>query len=168
LETVLKLYFAFVVLTSVVITIVAVDLVLGRTRDLPSGAHFRTAHLLILAAYLALGATLVVPFLLVGAGFVLIALLVAAYLVLGTAQAAAIMTGLEERGIRSRRARLGALLLAYLPVLGSAFAVWGATVGWRWTTARGLKRFFGPHAAIVAPPLLLFGYVGLQEAGILS
>ena len=92
-----------------------------------------------------------------------------AYLALGTAQATAISIGLEEWGFRSRwRARLGALLLAYLPVVGSATAVWGAGVGWHWSIGTAVMRFFGPLAAIVAPPLWFFVYADLRQAGILT
>jgi len=153
----------FALCVTLVIAILAADLALGHMRDLPSPALSRTVQIAILVAYLALGVMLLVPLLLVGFGGVLIALLVA-YLALGTAQATAIAAGLEEWGIGSWRAWPVALLLAYLPVLGGAVAVWGAAVGWSWRTRTGLMRFFGPLAAIVAPVLLFFAYAGAQRA----
>jgi hypothetical protein len=138
-----------------VIVILAADVALG-LRDLPHAALFRSVELLLLVAYLIYAWAVLNPPVLMVAWLPLIIMLPVAYLVLGAAQAAAIAVGLEEWGIRSRwRARLGALLLAYLPVLGSAFAVWGAALGWHWPTRTGVMRFFGPLAAIVAP-LLLF------------
>jgi uncharacterized protein (DUF697 family) len=86
--------------------------------------------------------------------YALFAALLIAYLALGTLQAFAIVAGLVQRGFGRWSARVVALLLAYLPVLGSAAAVRGATVGWGWTTGKGLIRFFGPLAAIMAVLLL--------------
>jgi len=149
---------------TLVIAILAADLALGWMRDLPSAALFRTVHIVILVVYLAFGAIVYLPpLLLIGTVPVAFALLVA-YLALGTAQATAIAAGLEEWGIGSWRAWPVALLLAYLPVLGGAVAVWGAAVGWSWRTGTGLMRFFGPLAAIVAPVLLFFAYANAQRA----
>jgi hypothetical protein len=153
----------FALAITAVIAALAVDLALGRMRELPVAALFRTVHIALLVVYLALGATVAVPqALLVVWVPVLIGLLVA-YLALGAAQLTAIAAGLEERWTARWRARLVALLLAYLPVLGSAAAVWGATTGWSWTTGLGVMRFFGPLAAIAAPPLVFFGAVMLQS-----
>jgi hypothetical protein len=76
------------------------------------------------------------------------------YLALGTVQALAITAGLERRGFGKAPAVIVALLLAWLPIIGSAAAVRGATAGWGWTTGRGLVRFFGPLIAIAAVLLL--------------
>jgi len=81
---------------------------------------------------------------------VLFGALLVAYLALGTVQAFAIAAGLMQRGFGKWPARVVALLLAYLPVVGSAAAVRGAMVGWGWTLGKGLVRFFGLLAAIVA------------------
>jgi hypothetical protein len=150
-----------------VILILAADLALGM-RDLPNAALFRTAEIAILVAYLIFAGMLRYPALLMVAWVPVSLVLIVAYLALSAAQATAIAVGLEEWGIGSRwRAHLCALL-AYLPVVGGAFAVWGAALGWRWTTGASLMRFFGPLAAILAPLLVFFGYARLREAGILA
>jgi uncharacterized protein (DUF697 family) len=82
--------------------------------------------------------------------YVLFGVVLLAYLALGTAQAFAIAAGLMQRGVGKWPARAVALLLAYLPVVGSAAAVRGAMVGWGWSMGKGLVHFFGPVAVIVA------------------
>jgi hypothetical protein len=57
-------------------------------------------------------------------------------------------------GAGSAGGSLVALLLAYLPIVGSAAAVRGAMTGWGWTAGKGVIRFFGPLAVIVAVLLL--------------
>jgi hypothetical protein len=89
-----------------------------------------------------------------GVIILLFAALLIAYLALGTAQAFAITAGLARRGVGRWQARLVALLLAYLPIVGSAAAVRGAMTGWGWTAGKGVIRFFGPLAVIVAVLLL--------------
>jgi hypothetical protein len=42
-------------------------------------------------------------------------------------------------------------------------AVWGAALGWHWPIRTGVLRFFGPLAAIVVPPTLLYGYLAMQQ-----
>jgi hypothetical protein len=67
-----------------------------------------------------------------------------AYLVLGTAQLRAIAAGLKARDVTPHRAWIIALLLAYVPIIGSAAGVCGAAAGWQWTVQKGIFRFFGP------------------------
>ena len=86
---------------------------------------------------------------------VFFAAVAAAYLVLGTVQAFAIAAGLQHRGFRAWQAGIMAVLIAYLPFVGSAAAVRNAELGWGWTARRGVIRFFGPLLAIMA--VLLFG-----------
>jgi hypothetical protein len=122
-------------------------------RDLPRAALFVTVHIAIILAYLALAWLFLAPVpLIFGSAFIA---LVVAYLALGTAQATAIAAGLKQRGAGRWPALLVALLLACLPVLGSAAAVCGLQ---RWDGAGGsegvLIRFFGPLAAIAVPQLL--------------
>jgi hypothetical protein len=165
----LSIYAAvFVPLIAAVILILAADLAVG-LRDIPFAGLFRAAEIVLLIAYLIYALVALGPALMMVAWLPLSILLPVAYLALGTAQAPAIALGLEEWGVGSRwRSRLVALLLAYVPVVGSAFAVWGAALGWHWPVRSGLIRFFGLLAAIVAPPLLLYGYLKLNEAGILA
>jgi hypothetical protein len=85
--------------------------------------------------------------------YLLLAAVLIAYLALGTVQAYAIAAGLKQRGFGMWQAPLVALL-AYLPVLGTAAAVYGATVGWGWSIGKGVIRFFGPLAVIAAAFLL--------------
>jgi hypothetical protein len=140
-------------LVPVVIVLAAVDLARGRMSDLPGAPLFITVQAIILVAYLVLGIILLVPMLLVSLAFVLGGLALA-YLMLGIVQARAVAAGLETRGHGRWRVRLGAMA-AYLPIVGSAMAVWGAAAGWGWSPALGLMRFFGPLAAIVGPMLWL-------------
>jgi hypothetical protein len=151
----------FALFITAVIAILAADLMLRR--DLPSAAVFRTTQVAILVIYLVLAVMLVAPPLLMIFVVPIALALLFAYLALGTAQAAAIAAGLEERGIGRWRAWPIALLLAYLPVVGSAAAVQGATAGWSWRTGTGLIRFFGPLAAILAPALVFFAYANAQR-----
>ncbi len=87
--------------------------------------------------------------------YFLLAAAAVAYLVLGTVQAFAIAAGLQHRGFRGWQARIMAVLIAYLPFVGSAAAVRNAELGWGWSTRRSVIRFFGPLLAILA--VLLFG-----------
>ena len=82
--------------------------------------------------------------------YVLLAVVAVAYLVLGTVQAFAIAAGLRHRGFRGWQAGIMAVLVAYLPVVGSAAAVRNAELGWGWTARRGVICFFGPLLAIFA------------------
>jgi hypothetical protein len=151
-----------------VVVLLAADLALGK-RDIPHAGLFRAAEVFLLAIYVVYACVALNPPLLMMAWIPVSIMVPVAYLVLGTAQVPAIAAVLEEWGIGSRwRACLGALLLAYLPVLGSGFAVWGAALGWHWSTRTGVMRFFGLLAASVAPPLLFFGYAELRNAGILT
>jgi hypothetical protein len=155
------------VVAGVIVALVA-DVAWG-ARNLPHAALFRTAEIVLLAAYLIIALAVYRPSGLLVLWLPLVILLPAGYLALGAVQATAIAMGLEQWGIRSRwRARLGGLLLAFVPVLGSALAVWGAGLGWHWSTGTGAMRFFGPFAAIVAPPVAFFGRLSLVEAGILT
>jgi hypothetical protein len=133
-----------------VIAILIGELALGRVRVLPSARLFSTAHLAILVIYLVLAVLLFTPPLLMILGVPIAGALLLAYVALGSAQATAIAAGLEEWRIGSWRAWPLALLLAYLPVVGSAVAVQGATMGWGWSRRTGLMRFFGPLFAILA------------------
>jgi hypothetical protein len=168
LEVGLSIYAAiFVPLIAAVIVILAADLTVG-IRNIPFAGLFRAAEIVLLIAYLIYALVAFGPALMMVAWLPLSIVLPVAYLALGAAQAPAIAAGLEEWGVGSRwRSRLGALLLAYVPVLGSAFAVWGAALGWHWPARTGLIRFFGLLVAIVAPPLLLYGYIFLSQAGLL-
>jgi hypothetical protein len=87
--------------------------------------------------------------------YFLLAVVGVAYLVLGTVQAFAIAAGLQQRGFRPWQAGVMAILIAYLPFVGSAAAVRNAELGWGWTAWRGLVRFFGPLLVILA--VILFG-----------
>ena len=153
----------FALFVTAVIAILAADLMLGRICDLPSSALFRTAQVAILFVYLVFAVMLFAPPLLMIFAIPIIFALLFAYLALGTAQATAIAAGLEERGFTTWRAWPVALLLAYLPVVGSATAVQGATAGWNWRTSTGLTRFFGPLAAILAPVLVFFACANAQR-----
>jgi hypothetical protein len=82
--------------------------------------------------------------------YALLAWTLIAYLVLGTAQLRAIAAGLKARNVTLVRAWLLALLLAYVPVIGSAAGVYGAAAGWQWTVQKGIFRFFGPLLIIAA------------------
>ncbi len=86
---------------------------------------------------------------------VLFAAVAVCYLVLGTVQAFAIAAGLQHRGFRGWQAGIMAVLVAYLPFVGSAAAVRNAVLGWGWTVRRGVIRFFGPLLAILA--VIVFG-----------
>jgi hypothetical protein len=154
MSTHLLLFAAFAVSYGTILAILVADLALNRMRGLPYRALFIAVHIALILAYLALGSMLVIGPVMLTLPIALLALLVA-YLVLGTAQVAAIVAGLKEGGRVGAGAVLVGVLLGYLPIIGGIAAVRGATVGWRWTTARGLARFLGPLAAIAAP--LLFG-----------
>jgi hypothetical protein len=157
LEMGLKIHPAFyVICIAIVIAVLAGDLALRRTRALPSAASFCTAQLAILVTYLVFAGLLFGPALLMVLWVPISLALLFAYLALGTAQATAIAAGLEERGIAGWRAWPIALLLAYLPVIGSSLAVYGATLGWSWSIRKALIRFFGPLVAILAPVLVFF------------
>jgi hypothetical protein len=153
----------FALFVTAVIAILAADLMLGRMRDLPSAALFRTTQVAILVVYLVFAVMLFAPPLLMIFAIPLTLALLFAYLALGTAQATAIAAGLVERGFTRWRGWPVALLLAYLPVVGSAVAVQGATAGWSWRTSTGLMRFFGPLVAILAPVLVFFAYANAQR-----
>jgi hypothetical protein len=86
---------------------------------------------------------------------VFFAAVIAGYLVLGTVQAFAIAAGLQHRGFRAWQAGIMAVLVAYLPFVGSAAAVRNAELGWGWTARRAVISFFGPLLAILA--VILFG-----------
>lgn len=86
--------------------------------------------------------------------YVLLAVLVVCYLVLGTAQAFAIAAGLKQRGFRWWQAGIMAVLIAFLPFVGSAAAVRNAALGWGWSVRRGAVRFFGPLLLILVVLLL--------------
>ncbi len=82
--------------------------------------------------------------------YVLMAATVIGYLVLSTVQLRAIIAGLRARDFARFPALIIALLLAYLPVIGSAAGVYGAVVGWGWTVQKGVFRFFGSLLLIAA------------------
>jgi hypothetical protein len=86
--------------------------------------------------------------------YVLLAVLAVCYLVLGTVQAFAIAAGLKQRGFRGWQAGIMAVLIAYLPFVGSAAAMRNAAVGWGWSMRRGAIGFFGPLLLILAVLLL--------------
>jgi hypothetical protein len=86
--------------------------------------------------------------------YVLLAVVAVAYLALGTVQAFAIAAGLRHRGFRGWQAAIMGVLVAYLPFVGSAAAVRNATLGWGWSTRRGVIGFFGALLAIMAVMLL--------------
>ena len=119
----------FALFITAVIGVLAADWMLGRSRALPSAALFRTAQVTILVVYLAFAVMLFAPPLLMIFAIPITLALLFAYLALGTAQATAIAAGLEERGINRWWAWPVALLLAYLPVVGSAVAVQAAHCG---------------------------------------
>ncbi len=82
--------------------------------------------------------------------YALFALTLLAYLILSTAQLRAIAAGLRARDFTPIRAWTFALMLAYVPIIGSAAGVYGATAGWNWTVQKGVFRFFGPLLIIGA------------------
>jgi len=91
----------------------------------------------------------------IGVFYFLFAAVAVGYLVLGTVQAFAIAAGLQRRGFRAWQAGIMAVLVAYLPFVGSAAAVRNAELGWGWSARRGVIGFFGPLLAIMA--VVLFG-----------
>jgi hypothetical protein len=146
----LLLFAAFAVYYGTILAILVADLALGRMRGLPYRALFIAVPIALILASLALGSMLVIGPVMPTLPIALLALLVA-YTALRTAQVAAIMAGLKEGGRVGAGAVLVGVLLGYLPIIGGIAAVRGATVGWGWTTARGLGRFLGPLAAIAVP-----------------
>ena len=70
------------------------------------------------------------------------------YMLLGLVQLAAVMTGLEVGlGFQWLPAAFCALLIAYIPVVGTVAGFVGAMTGWGWEGAAAL--FFGPWAAMI-------------------
>jgi hypothetical protein len=150
MSTHLLLFVVLAVSYGAILAILVADLALGRMRGLPYRALFISVHIALILAYLVLGGMLAIGPVLLALQTAALAFLVT-YLALGTAQVAAIVAGLKEGGRVGAGAVLVGVLLGYLPIIGGIAAVRGATVGWGWTTARGLGRFLGPLAAIAVP-----------------
>ncbi len=86
--------------------------------------------------------------------YALMVSIVIGYLVLSTVQLRAIIAGLRAREFARFPALIIALLLAFLPVIGSAAGVYGAVVGWGWTVRKGIFRFFGSLLLIAATAVI--------------
>ena len=79
------------------------------------------------------------------------ALAVFLYFALGLLQLAAILAGLQDwLGLHWLIALLGALLCAYIPLLGTILGMAGAVTAWAWPWSLALALFFGPFMLLLA------------------
>lgn len=73
-----------------------------------------------------------------------------AYVVLGLVQLAAVMAGLEEWvGLHWVLAFFLALIIAYIPLVGSVVGIMGAIEAWHWAWWQAGALFFGGLAVVV-------------------
>lgn len=91
------------------------------------------------------------------------ALLFFLYLALGLFQMAAIVVGLEEWiGLHWLLALPAALIIAYMPLLGTIVGMAGAVSGWGWSLSAAAALFLGPFC-IVALVAVAAGGVGFLD-----
>jgi len=77
------------------------------------------------------------------------------FLALGLLQTAAIIGGLEDWvGLHWVIAVPLALLLAYIPIVGTVVGMFGAVTAWHWSWLQAFLLFFGP---MLAAGLFAFG-----------
>jgi hypothetical protein len=78
------------------------------------------------------------------------ALLYIGYFALGVFQIAAIMSGFEIwLGVGTIIAFLFALLIGYIPFVGTAVGMYGAATAWHWSWMQAGLLFFGPFLALL-------------------